>query len=116
MALKVKDIERAHKTKEPTEEQASPFETPRAERPQDLAYKQILTSSKKKDKVKSTPEVHGRQTSQDQTITELVKFMNTTFKNTNSKETTTDLPKFTGKDTQWERWYELLRSYFQAKG
>ena len=32
------------------------------------------------------------------------------------KETTTDLPKFTGKDAQWERWYELLRSYFQAKG
>ena len=116
MAMKIDEIERSRKTMPTTGEQASPFETPRAERPQDLAYKQILTSSKKKDKVKSTPEVHGRQASQDQTITELVKLMNTTLKNTNSKETTTDLPKFTGKDAHWERWYELLRSYFQAKG
>ena len=67
--------------------------------------------------MKSTPEVQqGRPVTQDQTIMELVKLMNTTLKNTNSKETTTDLPKFTGKDAQWERWYELLRSYFQAKG
>ena len=42
--------------------------------------------------------------------------INTTLKNTNSKETTTDLPKFTGKDAQWERWYELLRPFFQANG
>ena len=100
------------------ETQPSPFETPRAERPQDLAYKQILTSSKKKTEVEdthSTPAVHAKQSSSDQTIHELVKLMNTTLKQTKSKETTTDLPKFTGKDAQWERWYELLRSYFQAK-
>ena len=80
MALKVEEIERAHKIKTPTTgEQVSPFETPRAERPQDLAYKQILTSSKKKTEVKSIPEVHGRSSSSDQTITELIKLMHTTL-------------------------------------
>ena len=97
--------------------QASPFETPRAERPQDVAYKQILTTSKKeKVKDKATVEPQDKESLTDKTLQALVKMMDTTIKNTNSKETTTDLPKFTGKDTQWERWYELLRSYFQAKG
>ena len=53
---------------EKAETQPSPFETPRAERPQDLAYKQILTSSKKKTEVKdtnSTPAVHAKQSSSD---------------------------------------------------
>jgi hypothetical protein len=30
--------------------------------------------------------------------------------------TTTDLPKFSGNDSQWPKWYQLLRSYLQAKG
>ena len=43
------------KIKTLTETQASPFETPRATRPQDLAYRQTLTSSKTA-KVKETTE------------------------------------------------------------
>jgi hypothetical protein len=108
------------KQKTLTETQASPFETPRATRPQDLAYQQILTSSKTarvKEKTEAAPVLTTKEESMsDKTLQALVKMMDATMKNTNSKETTTDLPKFTGKDAQWERWYELLRSYFQAKG
>ena len=103
-------------------EQASPFETPKATRPQDLAYQQILTTSKKakaevKTKTGTTPVPSIKEESvTDKILQALVSMTDANIKSTNSKETTTDLPKFTGKDTQWERWYELLRSYFQAKG
>jgi hypothetical protein len=110
-----------HKTKlTSTETQSSPFETPRAKRPQDLAYQQILNSNKKEVQNTvtdtTTAPTHDKETLSDKTLLALVKMMDASIKNTNSKETTTDLPTFTGKDAQWERWYELLRSYFQAKG
>ena len=98
--------------------QASPFETPRATRPQDLAYQQILTSSKKAKVREATTDttrhvLSSVQESMSQTTLEgLVKLLS---KN-NDKETTTDLPKFSGQDSQWERWHELLRSYLQARG
>ena len=38
MAIKIDELERSRKTTPTTGEQASPFEKPRAERPQDLAY------------------------------------------------------------------------------
>jgi hypothetical protein len=108
------------KEKTSTETQASPFETPRAPRPQDLAYKQILTTSKTakvKEHGETTKAIPAKEeTITDKTLKALVTMMDATIKNTNSKETTTDLPKFSGKDAQWERWYELLRSYLQAKG
>ena len=108
-------------TKSAEMDTASPFETPRATRPQDLAYQQILTSSKIAKVMEKTtataPVLSTKEESlSDKTLQALVKMMEATIKNTNAKETTTDLPKFTGKDAQWERWYELLRSYFQAKG
>ena len=80
-----------------TSDQASPFETPRAARPQDLAYQQILTTSKTA-KVKETtttvptlPTTTTPESVTDKTLAALVKLMSTTIKNTDSKETTTDL-------------------------
>ncbi len=32
------------------------------------------------------------------------------------KEDTTELPKFQGGDSQWSKWYQLLRAYLQARG
>ena len=32
------------------------------------------------------------------------------------KEDTTELPKFQGSDSQWPKWYQLLRAYLQARG
>ncbi len=100
--------------------QASPFETPRAARPQDLAYQEILTTSKKNVKVQNatnTSDLSPHEESvTDTTLQALLSLMSAQIKSTNSKETTTDLPKFSGKNAQWERWYELLRSYLQAKG
>ena len=32
------------------------------------------------------------------------------------KEDTTELPKFLGGDSQWPKWYQLLRAYLQARG
>ena len=85
--------------------QASPFETPRATRPQDLAYQQIRTSSKiakvMETTTDTTPVLNAQQESMsDKTLQALVKMMDATIKNTNAKDTTTDLPKFTGKDAQ----------------
>jgi hypothetical protein len=101
--------------------QASPFETPRATRPQNLAYQQILTSSKAAKVREATTDTTRRvlsteEKSTDTTLEMLVKMMAATVKSTNDKDTTTDLPKFSGQDAQWERWHELLRSYFQARG
>ena len=114
-----REFERLHASTN-TQTQASPFETPRAERPQDVAYKQILTTSKQ-DKVTNNATTATRDSEENESFTDkilqaLVKMMDTNIKSSNSKETTTDLPKFNGKDSQWERWYELLRSYLQAKG
>jgi hypothetical protein len=36
--------------------------------------------------------------------------------NNKSRDSITDLPKFQGLDTQWPKWYQLLRTYLQAKG
>ena len=85
-----------------------------------MAYKQILTTSKQ-DRVTNnattaTGDSEQNKSLTDKTLQALVKMMDTNIKSSNSKETTTDLPKFNGKDSQWERWYELLRSYLQAKG
>ena len=121
----VKDIEAKFKelqlkTEMKKDMQASPFETPRAARPQDLAYQEILTTSKKNVKVQkdtNTSDLSSHEESvTDTTLQALLSLMSAQIKSTNSKETTTDLPKFSGKDAQWERWYELLRSYLQAKG
>ena len=66
LAEKLAELQAASPTTRKTGEQASPFETPKAVRPQDVAYKQILTEYKAKDKVKSTPEVQqGRPVTQD---------------------------------------------------
>ena len=109
-----KDLQeqQARTTSSATDSQSSPFETPRASRPQDLAYQKILSTSKKaKEKVTdtttATPVPVAQAALADTTLLALVAMMN---KYTDSKDTTTDLPKFTGKDAQWERWYELLRS------
>ena len=75
MTMQLQAIQRANKEGKATE-QPSPFETPRAERPQDLAYKHFFTTSKKKTQVKettSTPAVPTTETETDRTITELVK-------------------------------------------
>ena len=43
--------------------------------------------------------------------------MGSLLKNNNkSRDSITDLPKFQGLDTQWPKWYQLLRAYLQAKG
>ena len=107
-----KEMEDLKLARQKDDQQASPFETPRATRPQDLAYQHILTTSKETMKERPTRTLVPTVTNTEETLKALVKIM----ENSNSKETTTDLPKFTGKDAQWERWYELLRSYFQAKG
>ena len=123
----VKEIEEKFKelkikTEKTTDMQASPFETPRASRPQDLAYQQILTTSKKNVKVRedtnTTDLLPTDESVTDTTLQALLSLMSAQIKSSSSKETTTDLPKFSGKDAQWERWYELLRSYLQlqAKG
>ena len=43
-AMEALKLSQLTKSKEEKDTQASPFETPRATRPQDLAYQQILTS------------------------------------------------------------------------
>ena len=52
-----------------TQTQASPFETPRAERPQDVAYKQILTTSKQ-DKVTDTATTAIVESEQTESLTD----------------------------------------------
>ncbi len=43
--------------------------------------------------------------------------MGSLLKNNNkSRDSITDLPEFQGLDTQWPKWYQLLRAYLQAKG
>jgi hypothetical protein len=62
-----------------SETQSSPFETPRAKRPQDLAYQQILNSNKKdvKNTVTdtSTAPKDDKETLSDKTLLALVKMM-----------------------------------------
>ena len=116
----VQSIERKfNDLQERTKTQVSPFETPRTARPEDVVYKQILTTSKKAkvtELPESTPVPSTTTGSSDETLNALLKILEKTTSRSRYEETTTDLPTFAGKDAQWERWYELLRSYFQAKG
>ena len=48
-----REFERLHASTN-TQTQASPFETPRAERPQDVAYREILTTSKQEQQERVT--------------------------------------------------------------
>ena len=86
--------------------QASPFETPRATRPQDLAYQQILTSSKQAKVREATTDTTRRVLSTEKelmsstTLEGLVRIMATNQLKNNDKDTTTDLPKFSGQDAQ----------------
>jgi hypothetical protein len=103
------------------------FETPKVQRPQDMAYQAILTANKERPLHDSTPTGHGKpwDTEESQT-TDMMQIYDIRMNNLLSsvgnilkhskKEDTTELPKFLGGDSQWPKWYQLLRAYLQARG
>jgi hypothetical protein len=102
------------------------FETPKVQRPQDKAYQDILTASKNERQEEpaqfQAPRNDARQHTQhemmqlyDVRMTNLMTSMGTILKHS-KKEDTTELPKFQGGDSQWPKWYQLLRAYLQARG
>ena len=103
------------------------IDVPKTPRPQDLQYQQLLQSTKKEKKSVtiaegSIPEVShlpntNRQPDNTNIPMNMVLQLMEKFVSTQDKDTTTtDLPKFSGHDAQWPKWYQLLRSYLQAKG
>ena len=98
------------------------FETPKVQRPQDKAYQEILTASKQQSQQDETPTHSFRN--HDPNITpqnEMMKIYDIRMNNLmtsmgsilkySKKEDTTELPKFLGGDSQWPKWYQLLRAY-----
>jgi hypothetical protein len=59
-AMEALKLSQLTKSKEEKDTQASPFETPRATRPQNLAYQQFLTSSKKAKVMETTTDTTRR--------------------------------------------------------
>jgi hypothetical protein len=100
------------------------FETPKVQRPQDKAYQEILTASKNERQREpenyTLPRNDANQNTQnemmqlyDVRMTNLMASMGSILKHS-KKEDTTELPKFQGSDSQWPKWYQLLRAYLQA--
>jgi hypothetical protein len=103
------------------------FETPKVQRPQDKAYQEILTASKAQiqhetaqhDPYRNYTSTNNQQNEMmklyDVRMTNLMSSMGSILKHS-KKEDTTELPKFQGGDSQWPKWYQLLRAYLQARG
>jgi hypothetical protein len=119
------------------------METPRTPRIHDLEYQALQDNTKR---IQEQQEQHGKREQQEQreqnlaytsndnayfgnppfqnhpndmsdTMQTFLSNMGSLLKNNNkSRDRITDLPKFQGLDTQWPKWYQLLRAYLQAKG
>ena len=105
------------------------METPRAIRPQDAEYQSLRDSAKKiNEQQERQPifppfnSVYGSSFSESNTemantMQAFLANMSSVLKNNNkTRDSVTELPKFQGADTQWPKWYQLLRAYLQAKG
>jgi hypothetical protein len=105
------------------------METPRAVRPQDVEYQSLLNSAKKiKEQQESRTRINTLNNAYNSsssdgtndmavTMQAFLANMSSVLKNNNkSRDSVTELPKFQGADTQWPKWYQLLRAYLQAKG
>ena len=96
------------------------FETPEAQRPQDKAYQDIFTANKANPIHVQDQTMNYTQTNTDaqQTTHGLMQLLSSVgnILKHSKKEDTTELPKFLGGDSQWPKWYQLLRAYLQARG
>ncbi len=92
------------------------METPKVQRPHDIAYHELMASSSKPPVPPTTPAntttPHSLEESMEKLLTSMGSFLTHSKKDDNA----TELPKFHGRDAQWPQWYQLLRSYLQAKG
>jgi hypothetical protein len=94
------------------------METPKVQRPHDIAYHDLMTSSSQHGVPPATPAntpattPHSLEESMEKLLTSIGSFLTHSKKDDN----TTELPKVHGGDAQWPQWYQLLRSYLQAKG
>ena len=115
----------------PVEPARHAFETPKVQRPQDRAYQEILTAQKIQQKPEETHTSFNatnpyNASQSNQAPNEMMKVYDIRMNNLMSsmgnilkyskKEDTTELPKFQGGDSQWPKWYQLLRAYLQARG
>ena len=103
------------------------FETPKVQRPQDKAYQEILTASTTQFQNENAQQAPSRSYAgtnnqqnemmklYDVRMHDLMSSMGSILKHS-KKEDTTELPKFQGSDSQWPKWYQLLRAYLQARG
>ena len=93
------------------------METPKVQRPHYLAYHELMASSSKAP-VPPTPTppaittTNSLEESMEKLLTSMCSFLTHSKKDDNA----TELPKFHGGDAQLPQWYQLLRSYLQAKG
>ena len=104
------------------------FETPKVQRPQDKAYQDILSASKQQFQPQNEKQQQSfrNYTNANNEQNEMMKLYDERMNNLMSsmgsiikyskKEDTTELPKFQGGDSQWPKWYQLLRAYLQARG
>jgi hypothetical protein len=102
------------------------FETPKVQRPQDKAYQEILTASKNERQREPEHYTLPRNDTNLTTQNEMMQLYDVRMHNLmtsmgiilkhSKKEDTTELPKFQGGDSQWPKWYQLLRAYLQARG
>ena len=115
------------------------METPRTPRLQDLEYQALQDNAKRiqeqqeqqnqrQERERQLAQAHGNAyfgtvpfqnhpNDMSDTMQTFLANMGSLLKNNNkSRDSITDLPKFQGLDTQWPKWYQLLRAYLQAKG
>jgi hypothetical protein len=94
------------------------METPKVQRPHDIAYHDLMTSSRQQGVPPQTPANTPATTphSLEESMETLLTSMGTFLTHSKKDDNTTELPKFHGGDAQWPQWYQLLRSYLQAKG
>ena len=91
------------------------METPKVQRPHDLAYHELMASSSKAP-VPPTPPAITTTNSLEESMEKLLTSMGSFLTHSKKDDNATELPKFHGGDAQWPQWYQLLRSYLQAKG
>jgi len=91
------------------------METPKVSRPHDIAYHELMQSSEPPKTPANTPATpnNSLEASMETLLTSMGSFLTNSSK---KDDNTTELPKFHGGDAQWPQWYQLLRSYLQAKG
>jgi hypothetical protein len=82
------------------------METPKVQRPHDIAYHDLMASSSKAPVPPTTPANTTTPHTLEESMEKLLTSMGSFLTHSKKDDNTTELPKFHGGDAQWPQWYQ----------